>query len=1138
MNRSCILGLAVVTAFLLGTMPLGAQVDTATMTGRVTDATGAVIPGVMVTVVNTATNFEYTTESNAEGRFRVPSLAPGNYRVTFQVSGFKRLVRTTDIRSGETLPVNGSLEIGEVAQTVEVTGRPQLLETETSVTGSTVTGQLVYDLPIYQRWAASTFQLVPGMQQSGGAWGGSLGSYHVAGQRSSSIGYFEDGVVAQDQTSGTTQMNPILNTIEEVKVLTTTLPAEYGHSAGGVISVVKKSGTNDLHGIASMFGRGRQMQHRRFADKCRTSQDDPEQGCRPQGVMFFQPDINLSGPVYIPKIYDGRNKTFFFAGWQRLIEKKANQGTTTVPTADMKAGDFTLGGKGRPIYDPFSTVQLANGDWTRQPLAGNLVLSSMIDPVAKKILEINPWKTENQPGNFSTTGPLSNLLYDQRSNVFFDDWSFRGDHQVSPYVKFYSSYSYNDRRDLPRPTRITMPEFDSSAGAWSPQRRQNLSVGNTWVVSPTMVNDARVGYFRDSRTRVVAGAGENMAARVGIPNVSADLLPGLGDQFGMSGLSGPNQSLGETISFRNDFSIISGSHAYKMGYELLRYRLDSTSQNRPSGNFSFSGMTAGLQANGATKPNTGNDFASFLLGAVRQASFDEELARWQPRSSIHSFYFQDDWKASPTLTLNLGLRYSNESPYDTADGKQTNWSPTATDDVTGKTGAFIHPTSALYARDNNNFQPRFGMAWNFANQWVFRGGYTVNIVDIRYPSSRMQFEEYVAEANLKRAPGEPQVLFRLSDGPPSFQYNTRSDGTAPYLGTNFSGRSADWIDGNLRNPYVMNWNGSLQYEITRNMLVELSYQGSASNSLVERWPYNIFSVNFGSGDPALRDAAFARTQDYLPFNHFGTVRYRSNVGHSTYHGGTIKLERRMSSGVTFMTFYTLSKSITSQDSDNSGGGVDPLGNRGLEKARAGWDRTHRFSFNGTWELPFGEGRKWMNSNRALDVVLGGWEISGIETLESGNPLNFGFSNSPYNYFPTSIATRRPDLVGQPAIRDNWRDMGPARFSTATINAVLCCLEDFAYPAPFTVGTTGRNIIDGLPLVWTTVSAQKNFRIHERVSAQLRWDMNNPFKTFNFGTPNRTVDTRNPQNFGKTTSDTTTASWGGQPLMNLTLAIRW
>ncbi|MCP5116537.1 MAG: hypothetical protein GY953_37390, partial [bacterium] len=174
----------------------------------------------------------------------------------------------------------------------------------------------------------------------------------------------------------------------------------------------------------------------------------------------------------------------------------------------------------------------------------------------------------------------------------------------------------------------------------------------------------------------------------------------------------------------------------------------------------------------------------------------------------------------------------------------------------------------------------------------------------------------------------------------------------------------------------------------------LSYQGSAGNGLIERWEHNTFPIDFGANDPALRDAAFAKPQNFRPHTNFGSIRFRSNTGHSTYHGGTLKIEKRMSAGFTFMSFYTFAKSINSQDSDNSGGGVAPIQNRGLEKARAAWDRNHRFNFTGTYELPFGQGRRWMNSSRALDLVFGGWEVSGIQTIESGSPWNLGFSNSP------------------------------------------------------------------------------------------------------------------------------------------------
>jgi hypothetical protein len=247
----------------------------------------------------------------------------------------------------------------------------------------------------------------------------------------------------------------------------------------------------------------------------------------------------------------------------------------------------------------------------------------------------------------------------------------------------------------------------------------------------------------------------------------------------------------------------------------------------------------------------------------------------------------------------------------------------------------------------------------------------------------------------------------------------------------------------------------------------------------------------------------------------------------------------MSRGFFLSTFYTLSKAINSQDNDNDGSGVAPLQNRGLEKGRAGYDRSHRWLLTANYELPFGPGQKWAQSGWKK-WIFGGLELSWIQTVESGNPLSFSFDGSPFNYFPTFAGNRRPNVVGKPAIRDNWRDLGGDRFNVQNINTVFNGgqngLDNFAYPAAFTVGNMGRNMITGLPLLWSQVSAQKNFKFGERFSAQLRWDFQNALKTYNFNPPTNTVDFRNPRTFGKVSSDPRTASLGGQPLMNLTLAV--
>lgn len=1131
-------------AFLLSLTAAFGQIGTSTITGRVTDTTGAVIPGVGVTVVQVQTNFTFTATTNNEGLYRVQSLQPGLYRITLEAQGFRRMVReNVELRTGDTLAVDATLEVGNVAESVEVTAATQLLETETSATGAVVTGKTVYNLPFFQRYVNWSVTLVPGVMTNGNPHPNSPAGWAVAGQRGATTALFEDGVHGNAQV-GTAVIKPVLNTVAEVKVLTTTLPAEYGHSAGGVISVVKKTGTNEFHGMVSEFGRSRLMQHRRFFDRDRTTTPQPG---RPNGLptYFLLPDANVSGPVYIPKVYDGRNKTFFVFGWQRLQEKKIQQITNSaVPTAAMKQGDFSFAGLGNPLYDPMSTTRLASGAWARDLFPDRRIPLNRFDPVARKLLEIDPWAAPNQAGTINANGPVGNHIADEAALVIFDDFSYRIDHQFSTRVKLYGTLTENRQFEPGRPHNLTNRDFDGSAGQITNTKQKNFSFGPTWVISPTMVNDARVGYYLRRQTRDVPSFGKNYGKILGIANISADLLPGLGEgnrytadtMYGISG-DGPQRLAYETLSFRNDLSIVRGTHAFKMGYEILRFRLNSTAANRPSGQFFFDGVTAGLQPDGNLAPRTGNTFAGFLTGAVRRAYFDQELTSWLPRSSIQSFYFQDDWKFSPTLTMNLGLRYSNETPFTTKYGLMTNFDPLAKDDLSGLSGAMVHPTTPLNRRDNNNFQPRLGMAWHPFQKWVFRGGFAVNTIDVKYPAARIQFEEYVALNNQERAPGDPRPIYQISRGPDPLLFNVRPNGSAAFVGANLGARNADLWDPALRNPYSMNWHNSIQYELSRDYLLEFSYQGSAGVGLLERWQANTFSTDAGAGNPAMRAEIFRVPQNFRPFPHFGNIFMQSNFGHSTFHAATVKLDKRFSRGLTFSTFYTFGKAIDSQDADRDGSGVAPIQNRGLEKGLAGYNRTHRYVGTVMYELPTGQGKRFLNRGGIWHKFFGGYSLGWIQYLESGNPLTFSFANSPLNYFPTYAGNRRPNLVSAPRLRDNWQDFGGDRFNAQNINPVVD-INHFAYPAAFAVGNSGRNIVRGFPLRTSNVTAQKDTKCGERLNLLIRWDYQNAFHTFNYNPPSTAVDFQNPRTFAKVTGDITTTAIGAQPLMHLTVALSW
>ena len=623
-----------------------AQIGTSTITGRVTDPSGAIVPEVKVTVVHKGTNFTNTVTTNTEGIFRVQSLQPGEYVVTFEAAGFKKIVRDgVEVRTGDTLAVDTTMQVGQVTESIEVQGAAPLLETETSSTRTVMSGNVLYEMPLYQRYINSTLNLVPGMSSGGFAYGGDLGSYHLAGQRNGAIGIFEDGVSGSDPQGGTATVKPLQNAVAEVNVITTVPSAEYGHSAGGVISVVKKSGTNELHGMASWFGRTRNMQHRRYFDGARASEPKPG---RPNGIpnFFMQPDANVGGPVVIPKLYDGRNKTFFFFGYQRLHEKKVAQILQSTPTPEMRQGIFNWSGV-NTIYDPATTRQNADGTWARDPFPGNRIPVNRMDPVARKVLEFDPWVLPNQPGAMTNTGPNNNLLADEFARVFFDDYNLRLDQQFSPAFKLYGSYTQNDQSGWGRPKliRFDRPQFDAVEGDYAPNSVKNTSIGYTWVPSPSIVNDSRAGYFRRWTSRSVPGYNENWAQQLGIPNVDGALMP----SFGIYGITGevPSKNVNETLSFRNDTTWIKGSHAYKFGYEILRYRLNAANFARFA-NFNFDNVTAGLQPNGVAVPNTGIAFAGFLTGYVSRAEFNAELTSWLPRSNIHSFYIQDDWKLTPT----------------------------------------------------------------------------------------------------------------------------------------------------------------------------------------------------------------------------------------------------------------------------------------------------------------------------------------------------------------------------------------------------------------------------------------------------------------------------------------------------------
>src|SRR6185369_4775436 len=443
---------------------------------------------------------------------------------------------------------------------------------------------------------------------------------------------------------------------------------------------------------------------------------------------------------------------------------------------------------------------------------------------------------------------------------------------------------------------------------------------------------------------------------------------------------------------------------------------------------------------------------------VSSYTVTQNLLSSLPRNWVHSLYFQDDWKFTPNLTLNLGVRYQVQSAENNKYGQVSSFNPTGADNIVpGGIGVITHPET-LYKKDWNNFQPRVGLAWTFRRDFVMRAGFGVATVDERLPVAPT--EEFGAITGRIDTPSKDfRPRFQLSSGPIAslLQFPVvRSDGSIPFVGTNYSGRGATWVDPTRKSPYAMNWNFGIQHTFATNYLVELTYTGNSSVNGFENREINNVSYEWANNlrltNPAQFSAFQGNTQIYRPFPNFGNITFRTNGARSNYHAGTVKIDKRFSHGLSFLSFYTYSKGIDSSSSNN-------LLSRDMDRAESSSNRTHQYTGSMNYEIPFGKGRKWMNRGGFANAVFGGFDMVFLYRIQSGDALTFGFSGSPYQYMPGVVATRsgRPNSTGDRAqLRDNWQDIGGARFSQATQNGLIQSMSYFSYPDAYGLGNVGRN----------------------------------------------------------------------------------
>jgi hypothetical protein len=1076
-----------VSAFWLSLYAI-AQTTTGSIVGSVTDATGAVVPSAAVTVTNIDTGISTKTTSDTTGNYVATTLREGHYRVTVEAAGFRRSEQTgLTLNVQDRLGVNVVLEVGQLADTIEVNSTAPALQTDTSYLGQVVNSQQIVDLPLNGRFFTRLAVLTSGATPTApGARDERTGGFSVNGVRPYQNSYLLDGIdnnsLSEDLTNEASfVVGPPPDAIAEFRVQTNSMSAEFGRSGGAVMNVTIKSGTNQLHGSVYEFLRNSSLDAKNFFD--------PATGPTPP---FKQNQFGaaLGGPLMLPK-YSGKNRTFFFADYQGTRIRTAHTFFATVAPTPWRTGNFS---GFSTVFDPDTTV-VQDGQVIRQPFAGNQIPVSRFDPASAKL--IAAMTAPNLPGSVSLTGVANNYLSNPVEPDTTDQGDVRVDHRLSDKDSFFGRFSMSDQ-SLSPPAALPPPLSAAafSSGDWTNNTRQGM-FSETHIFSSRVVNEFRAGYTRLRTERLQFNSGDNLSAQFGIPGVPFGPNNGGLPRFSVSGLTNfgsatyqPTREFENLFDFIETLSVVRGRHTLKFGAEWKpQVNFSILQPPTPRGSLSFNGNSTRDANNRGT---TGLGFADFALGKLSNASLASFINDTFQQPG-YFFYMQDDFKVNSRLTLNLGVRYEFVSmPRERRDGEANyNIATGMLDLPKGRNDplpANFFPQITvnrnaprqLVPQDRNNFSPRVGFAFKMTNTTVLRAGYGVfyssyeaGPLSIPNPGNNPPF--YVA-ANFPAvsfATLNP-VVNQLSRGFPANAF------TSPAAASLFS------LDPNFRDPYVQHWNFGIQQDLGFNTVWEVSYAGSAGKKL-----YEFRNVNqaLPTADPNA-DVNPRRPRPFLG----NDLTYWCSCGSSSYHSLQTKVEKRFSHNLSFLAAYTWGKSIDEQSQaslgfDNSTS-VRSEYNYRWEKGRSDFDQRHRVVASYTLDLPTRS--TWKGPVKA---ALGGWQLIGINSFTTGTPFTVhamtDFSNTGGDARPNVVLNVSTDPPGGPT-RQQW--FSPAAFSN---------------PVNGQFGSAGRNILTGPNNVGIDISLFKNIPLRERLHLQFRSEFFNLINHPNFRGLNTTYDSSNP-----------------------------
>lgn len=1124
-----------------------AQTTFGSIVGTVTDSSGAPVGNTQVDLTNLGTGEKKSSPTNTQGFYQFVNLPPGEYSVAVKKSGFKSFLRSpVTVQTETSTRINIALQVGELSQTVEVTAQTPLLQPQSSSLGEVISQRQANTLPLNGRNPMNLVALVPSVVPQGGSMSNpngqnpfAWGNYQIGGGMANQSTMWLDGAPVNANYDNLTALIPTQDSLAEFKVATSSLSPEYGRFAGGVVNFVTKSGTNKVHGTLWEYLRNRNLDANTFFNNAAGT----PRGAFTQNQFGF----NLGGPVYIPKVYNGKNKTFFFVDYEGFRLRQGASYTETVPTAAQRAGDLSglAAMQGVDIYDPLTTCGTQPGKdcapgvakGSRMQFAGNRIPTDRLNPTSQTFLNLYPMP--NAPGNAQGVG---NWVGNGAQGGNNNETVVHIDQNVSEKQHISARYTYWGNINLPIDPMSNGVCKDRCTETFN---TNNFVLGDTYTFTPTTIMEIHLSYQRFAYDRTPETLGYDLTklgwpaslnSEVSFRDLPVPVINGFDTEntFGSNGAGSVIVSRNDNYRAAGSVTKVVGTHTFKVGAEFLRMTDNYTQTNTPTGSFSFSpSLTA---ANALNTAGSGLGLATFLLGYPTGggASTNNFVAGQQYYPAV---YFDDSWHARSNLTLNLGVRWEHTGPWTERFDRLSFFNPTQPNQVLATDGINVPGNIELVNSKNDpyrsnvkpdwmQFSPRVGLAYQFGNNMVFHAGYGIfwlpNDIAFSLSPNNDPVNSIGSPIQSSAYPGIP--VANISDPYP--QGIVIPPGRDPSYAQHLLGTGP--TESQLGNPYgyAQQWNADIQKQFGSGFLVDVAYAGakgthlpfygpqinqmpdqylSLGNALFDNVPNPFYPYITAPGSSLSKDTIQA-SQLLRPYPQYTGMSYAGQgIGNSTYESLQVKAQKRFSGGNTLMVAYTHSKLISDTSTltgwlEGGGtGGAQDWNNLHLEKSLASFDVPDRLVVSYVLDVPVGRGRKFLpHANGFVNAVIGGWGVEGVTTLQSGFPLHL--TNNSGNINSPGAGSQRPNVTlgcdvftsGSATERlDNW-------FNTSC----------FTQPAAFTYGNEPRNDphLRSPGIANFDFSAFKNFAIlpEDRAHIQFRAEFFNLFNRVQFGYPGQSL----------------------------------